>query len=208
MIAVVDYGRGNVYSMCAAFRACGADVELTDQPERILASERVVLPGVGAFGDVVECLRARRLWQPLREVALRGTPFLGICVGMQVLADVSEEFGTHEGFGLIHGAIRRVPDYVPGDDGFRIPNVGWRPVRIHHPHAVLRDIQGGDMMYFVHSYSFQPEGRDALIASIRCNGVDVSAMVGTKNIVGCQFHPERSGPAGLRLIRGFVDWRP
>ena len=204
MIAVIDYGRGNLFSLGQALRHLGAAYETTQDPQRILAAERVILPGVGAFGDAMEGLASRGLVEPLRQAARRGTPFLGICIGMQLLVDRSEEFGDHEGLGLIRGAVRRLPGPTGAPDDVRIPNVGWRTLRVAPGETFLDGIAAGTMVYFVHSYVPILDDPGEVAASIRINGADVAAVIRRGNIVGYQFHPEKSGESGLALLDRFL----
>ena len=204
MIAVVDYGRGNLFSLGQALRHLGASYEITENPELILAADQVILPGVGAFADAMEGLAGRGLIEPLREVARRGTPLLGICLGMQMLVDRSEEFGPHEGLGLIPGTVKRLPE-GDGSDAIRIPNMGWRSLRPAPGNPFLEDLATGTMVYFVHSYAPVVKDGAHMAATIEVNGVDVAAVIRRDNVVGYQFHPEKSGPAGLDLLRRFLD---
>ncbi len=188
MIAIVDYGRGNLFSLGQALLHLGAEHEITADPARIAAARTVMLPGVGAFGDAMSALRSLGLVEPLRAVAAAGTPLLGICLGMQLLATRSDEFGDHAGLDIIPGAVRRLPD-GSGEDRVRIPNVGWRTLR-----------PSGEMMYFVHSYAPFPDDPAHVVETIDVNGVAVPVMIRKGNVVGCQFHPEKSGPVGLALL--------
>lgn len=206
MIAVVDYGRGNLFSLGQALNHLGAAFEITEHPELILAAEQVVLPGVGAFRDAMDGLARRGLVKPLREVVRRGTPLLGICLGMQILADRSEEFGLHEGLGFIPGTVKRLPEGGEGSNIIRIPNVGWRALKPVPGDPFLGDLARGTMMYFVHSYAPLVEDAAHVAATIEVNGVDVAAAIRRGNVVGFQFHPEKSGPAGLDLLRRFLDF--
>lgn len=205
MIAVVDYGRGNLFSLGQALRHLGAAFEMTGEVAHILAAERVILPGVGAFGDAMAGLKARGLIAPLREVAERGTPLLGICVGMQMLADESEEFGVHEGLGLIPGTVRRLPEGGEKAGAVRIPNVGWRALRPVPGDPFLGDLGEGAMVYFVHSYAPVPHDPGHVTATIAVNGADIAAVIRRDNVVGYQFHPEKSGPMGLALLERFLE---
>lgn len=206
MITVVDYGRGNLFSTGQALRHLNVPYEITADAGAIARAERVVLPGVGAFGDCMAGLRARNLIEPLKGAAARGVPMLGICVGAQVMLDAGEEFGRHDGLGLVAGTVRRLPEGNGGPDAIRIPNVGWRALRTRG--AFFADTPGGAMVYFVHSYA-PFVARDAEIAAtIAINGRDVPVAFRRGNIVGFQFHPEKSGPVGLGLIERFVRFAP
>ena len=204
MIAVVDYGRGNLFSLSHALRHVGAVFEVTADPERILDADGVVLPGVGAFRDAMARLRERGLVEAVRSAAARGAPLLGICLGMQLLFARSAEFGRHQGLGLIAGTVDRLPEGEPGMPGIRIPNVGWRQVAPRAKHPLSDTLGAGEMMYFVHSYIPYPEDPRDIFATISFNGIDAAVLVGRGNVWGCQFHPEKSGPAGLRLLEAFV----
>jgi glutamine amidotransferase len=203
MIAIVDYGRGNLFSIAQSLRHAGAACLVTDKPEEILAAGRVILPGVGAFGAAMADLHARRLADTIREVARRGTPLLGICLGMEMLADESDEFGHHEGLGLIPGVVRRLPE-GKGPDASRIPNVGWRPLVPTGRDPLFAGIDRTRLAYFVHSYGMIVARRDDISATLVVNGLEVAAAVRRDNVVGFQFHPEKSGNTGLELIRRFT----
>jgi imidazole glycerol-phosphate synthase subunit HisH len=192
-VTVVDYGRGNLFSLEQALRHVGADVHITSRPDELRAADRVILPGVGAFGDAGAALRARGLDGPLVEVAREGRPLLGICVGCQLLLDEGEEFGRHPGLGLVPGVVRRLPE-----GAVRIPNVGWRRLEPAAGSAFT------GMVYFVHSYA--PYARDEadVAATIALNGQRVPAALRRGSIVGVQFHPEKSGPVGLSLLARFI----
>lgn len=206
MIAVVDYGRGNLFSLGQALRHLGVAHTVSSDPADLDRAERIIFPGVGAFGDAMEGLRARGLVTPLRAAAERGVPILGICVGCQLLLSRGEEFGLHEGLDLIPGTVSRLPDPWAGDPAaIRIPNVGWRRLDVHPGAPVLGALGPDDMMYFVHSYAPRPDDSAHVSATLRVNGERVPVAVRRGNIVGVQFHPEKSGPAGLRLLGRFVD---
>lgn len=207
MIAVVDYGRGNLFSIGQALRHVGAEAELTSDPEVILAADRIVLPGVGAFADAMRGLRSRGLVNVLQEAASRGTPLLGICLGMQLLASRSEEFGSHDGLDLIPGAVRRL-QRGEGEKATRIPNVGWRRLRPNPKDPFIGSFEEAPLMYFVHSYVPFPDDPAAVAASIDVNGVEVAAVIRRRNVIGCQFHPEKSGPVGLQVLQRFLTIAP
>jgi len=201
VITVVDYGRGNLYSLSHALSHIGVEHIVSEQPDDIRAASAIVLPGVGAFADAMDELDVRDLVAPLRDAAKGGVPLLGICLGMQILAATSEEFGNCEGLGIIPGAVRALPKPY-NDDGIRIPNVGWRRLNLRRDDPLYRGMQEGIMTYFVHSYGFFSED-DAIMATIDVNGLTVPAIVRRRHVVGCQFHPEKSGPVGLDMLRNF-----
>lgn len=206
MIAVVDYGRGNLFSLGHALRHVGADFEMTSEPANVAKADKVILPGVGAFGDCMKELKSRGLAGPVKEAALRGVSLLGICVGCQILLDAGEEFGRQDGLGLIPGIVSRLPDPQEGDEDFtRVPNVGWRTLNIIISRPLFSDLPPKTMMYFVHSFAPVTQSKDHVAASIRVNGRDATVAVQRGNIHGVQFHPEKSGVAGLQLLKSFVE---
>lgn len=209
MILVLDYGRGNLFSLGEALRQVGADFHVSGDPAEVAAAERIVFPGVGAFGDAMDGLRQRGLVEPLQAAAARGVPILGICVGCQLLLSRGEEFGSHQGLGLIPGTVARLPAPVAGDpEAIRIPNVGWRRLQVRAGAPVLGDLPPGDMMYFVHSYAPMADDPADVAATIPVNGREIPVAVHRGSIVGVQFHPEKSGPAGLRLLGRFLAYSP
>ena len=204
-VAVIDYGMGNLHSVRNALSIIGADVEIVDTPEQLLAAERIVLPGVGAFGECLANLQRTGLVESLAEVVLRkGRPLLGICLGMQVLADVGEEMGEHAGLGWIPGRIRR----LAVDADLRVPHVGWNEVEVvGRTHPVLGAIKPSSTFYFVHSYVFEPEVDEHTAARCRY-AAPFTCAVARDNIVATQFHPEKSQQNGLALLERFLDWKP
>lgn len=206
MIVVVDYGRGNLFSIGQALRHLGAAHKVSSEPSEVLAADRILLPGVGAFGDAMKGLAERGLIEPLKRVAASGTPLLGICVGCQVLLSAGEEFGRHEGLGVIPGTVARLPEPREGDPAaIRIPNVGWRHLDVRPGAPVLRVLNGADLVYFVHSYAPMAADPANVAATIRVNGADIPVAVHRGSVVGVQFHPEKSGAAGLKLLRRFLE---
>ncbi|MEK9660167.1 MAG: imidazole glycerol phosphate synthase subunit HisH, partial [Alphaproteobacteria bacterium] len=192
MIVVIDYGRGNLFSLGQALRQLDAEHEISDDPATLARAERIVFPGVGAFGDAMAGLRQRGLIEPLREAARAGTPILGICVGCQLLLSRGEEFGLHDGLDLIPGTVARLPEPQPGDpEAVRIPNVGWRPLQVRSGAPVLDALRPEDWMYFVHSYAPMVDNTDDIAATIHINGTDIPVAIARDNIVGVQFHPEK-----------------
>jgi imidazole glycerol-phosphate synthase subunit HisH len=205
-VAVVDYGIGNVFSVCNALKAVGADVQLTRSFADIRAADRLILPGVGAFARAMEAINQFGLGSVISEYVATGKPFLGICIGMQVLMEKSSEFGDHKGLGFIAGSVERVASANPKGERVRVPNIGWSTLREDQPFdGTPLSVTGGDAVYFVHSYHCQPSDEKHLLASVDYDGVKVTAAIRRDNIMGVQFHPERSGPAGKRILDSFVN---
>ncbi len=204
MIAVIDYGMGNLHSVRSALVMVGADdVVLTRDPAVLRASERIVLPGVGAFGECAKNLRASGIVEALEEeVMTKKKPMLGICVGMQVLATEGHEMGVHAGLGWIPGAV----DPLPVKD-LPVPHVGWNEVIHDGTHPMLKGIKSGATLYFVHSYAFVPEDPSVVAATCDYGGA-FTAAIARDNIFATQFHPEKSQQDGLRLLETFLSWNP
>lgn len=206
-VAVLDYDSGNLLSVCRALEHCGARVELVERPERVADASRLVLPGVGAFADCMTALRQRGFDEALRAFAATGRPVLGICVGMQMLFDSSDEFGRSAGIGLLPGVIRRIPSTDGTGSVRKVPHIGWSdlvPDRDWQG-TLLESIAPNAAVYFVHSYAAQPEFRSHILAHCVYAGLSIPACVNRENISGCQFHPEKSGPNGLKILRGFLE---
>ena len=213
-VALIDYGSGNLASAAKALaRAADGkhDIITTADPRVVLDAERVVLPGVGAFADCMKGLSAvPGMIEALREKVLKeGAPFLGICVGMQLLATVGVEFGRHAGLGWIAGEVVKITpaSSIEGGPALKIPHMGWNELRIEQTHAVLDGIAPGSHAYFVHSFQLKPVLPDDLIATTDYGG-PLTAMVGNENMVGTQFHPEKSQATGIKLLENFLTWRP
>ncbi len=213
MTTIIDYGIGNLRSLAKAFAAAGVAAERTGDPDRIAAAERLVLPGVGAFGACADALAARGLTDAVRERARAGVPLLGVCVGMQLLFEASDERPgadgrPHAGLGLLPGRVVRFDPALADADGRRlkVPHMGWNRLRPTRPHPVLGDADG-DWVYFVHSYHAAPAEPADVLATVGYGG-DVPAVVGRKTVVGVQFHPEKSARAGLAMLRRFASWTP
>ena len=201
MIAIIDYGVGNLFSLERSFAAIGAEVEITSDPEKIRAADKILLPGVGAFGDAAEKLRANGLDQVVLEQAATGKPLMGICLGMQLLFDESLEYGCHKGLGLIPGRVVPIQEVIP--EGLKIPHMGWNGLKMEKESPLFSKIKDGDFVYFVHSFC-AVECEDALIATSEY-GAPVTAAVQKGNVFGCQFHPEKSGTVGLNILRAFAE---
>ena len=199
MIAIVDYGVGNLFSLRSSFAAIGQEVTVTSAPDALRAADKLVLPGVGAFGDAADKLRQTGLDELLRQEAAKGKPLLGICLGMQLLFEKSLEHGEHEGLGLLKGTVRPIAERIPSS--LKIPQIGWNALHFVKASSLFADVREGDYVYFVHSYAAE-DCADSLIA-VTEYGADLTAAVGRDNILGCQFHPEKSGAVGLNILRGF-----
>jgi len=208
-VAIVDYDVGNLLSVARGFERCGAVPALVDTPDAILDAERLVLPGVGAFGDAIDALAQRDLVEPIREFARSGRPFLGICLGMELMLDSSAEFGAHEGLGLVPGRVVPIPPR--GTDGrpHKIPHIGWNELR-RTPSGggwestILADVRDEEPVYFVHSFMAMPDDEQTRLADCDYDGVAVAAVLRSGTLYGCQFHPEKSGRAGLAILAGFL----
>lgn len=202
MIAIVDYGVGNLFSLKSSLAAVGADTVVTSDRNKLRAADRIILPGVGAFGDAAEKLRAAGLDEFLIAEAGEGKPLLGICLGMQLLFERSFEYGEHRGLGLIPGEIRPIREVVP--ENLKIPHIGWNALHFsRRRHPLFRDVREGDCVYFVHSYAAFGCG-ESLLATAEY-GAELTAAAACKNVMGCQFHPEKSGPVGLSILRAFCE---
>ncbi len=201
MVAIIDYGVGNLFSLQSSFAAIGEEAAVTADSEVIHRADRVILPGVGAFEDAARKLRKTGMADVVRAEAAAGKPLMGICLGMQMLFERSYEYGVHEGLGLLKGEIRPIAERIP--EGLKIPQMGWNALQIHRKSPLLKYTQEGDYVYFVHSYS-AVNCDDSLLASVEY-GAQITACVGQKNVYGCQFHPEKSGNVGLRILRAFCE---
>ena len=202
MIAIVDYGVGNLFSLVSSFRAVGAECTVTSDPEVIMSADKIVLPGVGAFEDAREKLRASGLDKIIVKEAKEGKPLLGICLGMQMLFERSYEYGEHEGLGLLKGSVVSMETRLP--EGLKIPHIGWNSLKTVGTHPILKYVGDGDFVYFVHSY-FATGCEQSLLATTEY-GIELTAAVGYNNVTGMQFHPEKSGKVGLNILRAFCEW--
>lgn len=200
MIAVVDYGVGNLFSLVSSLKSIGADVVVTGDAEVINSADKIILPGVGAFGDAIEKLRATGLDKVVVERAKAGVPLLGICLGMQLLFSSSLEYGVHDGLGLIDGEIVPLEGVINPD--LKIPHIGWNALNKKGESKLLRYVNEGECVYFVHSY--YAKSNDSVIATAEYD-IPVTACVEKGNVCGCQFHPEKSGEVGLRILKAFVE---
>ena len=206
MIAIIDYGVGNLFSLKSSFAAIGVEAAVTAEPAEIRAAERIVLPGVGAFGDAADKLRASGLFDVVLDEAGAGKPMLGICLGMQLLFDRSYEYGEHAGLGLIPGSVKPIQPRLAGR--LKVPHMGWN--RLDYPAGkprspLFRYLGENEYVYFVHSYAAM-DCAPNVIATAEY-GFDVTAAVQRGNVFGTQFHPEKSGPVGLNILRAFAEWK-
>ena len=202
MIAIIDYGVGNLYSLSHSLDFIGIENCITRDEKKILAADQLILPGVGAFGDARRKLAETGMDQLVIEKANQGTPLLGICLGMQMLFDKSFEYGEHAGLGLIPGEVVPMADRLP--EGLKVPHIGWNALDMQKPeHPLMKYTKSGDCVYFVHSFYAADCAAHTLATSEY--GIDVTAAVAKDNVMGCQFHPEKSGTVGLNILRAFCE---
>ena len=201
MLVIIDYGVGNLFSLKSSFAAINVEAIVSSDKDVILNADRIILPGVGAFEDASRKLRESGLDIVLKECAKKGTPIMGICLGMQMLFDRSFENGCFEGLGLIKGEVRPIKDVIPED--YKIPQIGWNALDFKNETPIFKYIKEGDYVYFVHSF-YATNCDESLIATTNY-GADLTAAVQSKNVYGCQFHPEKSGDVGLRILKAFCE---
>ena len=202
MIAIIDYGVGNLYSLHSSFKCIGADVVVTSDEKEIRLADKILLPGVGAFEDAAKKLRASGLDKVICEEVKGGKPLLGICLGMQMLFEKSYEFGEHKGLGLIKGSIRPISDVIP--KGLKIPHIGWNALKFcGKKNEIFKYINEGDFVYFVHSF-YGADCDESVIATSEY-GAPLTAAVAKGNVYGMQFHPEKSGEVGLKILKAFCE---
>ena len=203
MIAIIDYQMGNLRSVQKAVEKAGFEATITSNPQTVAAAEKVVLPGVGAFEDAIAELHRRDLVNPIKDVIQANKPFLGICLGLQLLFDISYEGGEFEGLGIIPGEVRR----FDVNTGFKVPHMGWNQANIVRNAPILDGIEFGTHFYFVHSYALQGKKMDQILASTNYSQ-KIPAIIGKENYIGVQFHPEKSGNSGQKFIYNWLKWRP
>ena len=201
MIAIVDYGVGNLFSLCSSLEFIGAKAVVTPNADDLRKADKIILPGVGAFADAAEKLRQSGLDTVIKEEARSGKPLMGICLGMQMLFEKSHEYGIHEGLSLLKGEVVPMDGFI--DHSLKIPHIGWNALHITAEHPLLKYVKPNDCVYFVHSY-FAKGCDDSLIATAEY-GKELTAAVAKENVMGCQFHPEKSGDVGLNILRGFCE---
>ena len=201
MTAVVDYGVGNLFSLCSSLKAIGAEATVTGDPEVIKKADRIILPGVGAFADAVKKLRDSGLDKVIIDEAKKGKKIMGICLGMQLLFEKSYEYGEHDGLGLLKGKVVPMENRIPAN--LKIPHIGWNALDFKRDSEIFRYINNGDFVYFVHSF-YADECDDSVIATSEY-GAEITAAVQKENVYGCQFHPEKSGSVGLNILKAFCE---
>ncbi len=201
MLAIIDYGVGNLFSLQCSLKKIGVEAVVTKDAEVIKKADRIILPGVGAFGDAAEKLRATGLVDVIRNEAENGKPFLGICLGMQLLFDKGYEYGEHDGLGFIKGNVIPLEGKIPSE--LNIPHMGWNALSLDKACPLFKYIEDGDCVYFVHSY-YATDCEKDVVATAEY-GIPVTAAVGKGNIFGCQFHPEKSGETGLKILKAFCE---
>ena len=201
MTVIIDYGVGNLFSLGSSFRKIGVEVQVSSDPLVIAAADKLILPGVGAFGDAIEKLRSSGLDKLICSRAKAGVPILGICLGMQLLFEKSYEYGEHTGLGLLKGSVVPMEGVIPGS--LKIPHIGWNALHFRKESKLFRNIKENDCVYFVHSY-FADNCEDSVIATAEY-GKELTAAVQQGNVMGCQFHPEKSGDVGLAILKAFCE---
>ena len=201
MIAIVDYGVGNLFSLKSSFAAIGVGAMVTNDPMVLCGADKIILPGVGAFEDAARKLRESGLDVVIKQLAADGKPLMGICLGMQMLFEKSYEYGEHEGLGLIPGVVKPIADVIPAD--LKIPHIGWNALKFKGNNPLFSKIREGDCVYFVHSF-YAADCEESVIATAEY-GAELTAAVAKGNVYGCQFHPEKSGAVGLNILRAFAE---
>ena len=201
MIAIIDYGVGNLFSLQSSLEKVGAETVVTSDKAVIDKADKIILPGVGAFEDAAKKLKETGLDEVVKAQAKKGKPLMGICLGMQMLFERSYEYGCHEGLGLLKGSVVPLQGYI--DDRLKIPHIGWNALHFTRENPLLKYCKEGDCVYFVHSY-YASDCKDSVIATAEY-GKEVTATVADGNVMGCQFHPEKSGEVGLRILRAFCE---
>ncbi|MBQ3425294.1 MAG: imidazole glycerol phosphate synthase subunit HisH [Clostridia bacterium] len=223
MIAIIDYGVGNLFSLEQSLKAIGQKAIITGEASALYKADHVILPGVGAFGDAARRLKESGLDRVIVDLSHNGRPILGICLGMQLLFETSLEFGTHKGLDLIPGVVRPISKVIP--QGLKVPHIGWNSLVINRAHPLLKDVKQGEFVYFVHSYyactgslradperhagemasNYRADSPDTVLAYTEY-GAPLTAAVARGSVCGCQFHPEKSGDTGLRILKAFCEW--
>ncbi len=202
MIAIIDYGVGNLFSLCSSFKSLGADIIVTGDIKEIRKADKLILPGVGAFKDAADKLRSLGLDKVIKEEVAKGKAIMGICLGMQMLFEKSYEYGEHKGLGLLKGEVIGMNGTIPAS--LKIPHIGWNALHFVKDSPLFKYIKNGDCVYFVHS--FYADGCDESLIATAEYGKELTAAVNKNNIFGCQFHPEKSGEVGLKILKAFCEW--
>jgi len=208
-VVIADYGVGNIYSIARAIEFCGHKPVLSSDPVQVNQARKIILPGVGAFPSGIKQLRASGLDEAIIDAARKQTPVLGICLGMQFLLDESHEFGVTEGLGLIPGIVKSIPHHDPLGMTIKVPHIGWGDLEFGFDasisgHMLMKDVSEYSAVYFVHSFMAYPKNPAHLIAKCSYGGRDITAIVGFENVWGVQFHPEKSGRVGLKILNNFL----
>ena len=201
MVAIIDYGVGNLFSLRSSLKEIGAEAVVTSDEKVIAEADRIILPGVGAFEDAARKLRESGMAEVVKREAAAGKPMMGICLGMQLMFDVGYEYGVHEGLGLIKGSVRPIADVIP--EGYKIPHIGWNLLKFRKESPLFKYIKEDDYVYFVHSY-YAAECDESVIA-VTEYGAELTAAVANGNVYGCQFHPEKSGEVGMNILKAFME---
>lgn len=201
MIAIIDYGVGNLFSIKSSFEAVGADTVVTSDPKTIQNADKIMLPGVGAFEDAARKLKESGLGEIVKQEAAKGKPLLGVCLGMQLLFERSHEYGVHEGLEILKGDVVPMKGYI--DEKLKVPQIGWNALKFTKESPLFKYIKNGDFVYFVHSYF--ASGCEDSVAAVTEYDKDLTAAVSKGNVYGCQFHPEKSGDVGLNILRAFSE---
>ena len=201
MVAIIDYGVGNLFSLRSSLKEIGAEAVVTSDEKVIAEADRIILPGVGAFEDAARKLRESGMAEVVKREAAAGKPMMGICLGMQLMFDVGYEYGVHEGLGLIKGSVRPIADVIP--EGYKIPHIGWNLLKFKRESPLFKYIKENDYVYFVHSY-YAAECDESVIA-VTEYGAELTAAVANGNVYGCQFHPEKSGEVGMNILKAFME---
>lgn len=209
-IVIIDYGVGNLLSVTRAVDFCGASPILTSCSDKISNAERLILPGVGAFSDGMKGLSDKNLIEPIKDYVKKGRPFMGICLGMQMILDESHEFGINKGLGLISGHVSSIPKNSLNENKYKIPHMGWNSLepgteRKSWQNTILQNTKKGENVYFVHSFYAIPEKKEHILATCSYAGKDLCAVINNENIYGCQFHPEKSGTVGISILDTFCN---
>jgi imidazole glycerol-phosphate synthase subunit HisH len=209
-VVIIDYGVGNLLSVMRGVEVCGVNSVVTNCPDEILNADRLILPGVGAFSDGMRGLSDKKLIEPIKEFVKKGRPFLGICLGMQMILDESHEFGINKGLGLIPGKVLSIPGKSVEGEKFKIPHIGWTSIRPGNnskdwQNTILQNTKKEDSVYFVHSFYVLPKHEENTLASCNYAGKDLCAVINNENIYGCQFHPEKSGTVGIGILDFFCN---